>query len=194
MVRDLSADKEFGEAVIKEIAERTIIDHLMAFRTRLHLSQKDIADKMKCTQSRISKLESGTDDNLRLGDLASYGKAMGFNLEITFTPENWTITDEIKYHAISIKSLLDQLAEQAKKDHSIAKETAKFLVEARVNLARIVHDATTTVLSALNTFGAKVHSLPIIRRAILVQQKHVEPDCDLAATSTTLPPQGATVC
>jgi hypothetical protein len=38
---------------------------------------------MGCTQSRISKIETGKDDELRLGELNQYLSALGYELIVT---------------------------------------------------------------------------------------------------------------
>src|SRR6185369_3308361 len=83
MVRGLSNDKAFAEDVVKEIEARNILRQLMALRAAQGLSQEDIAEKIKCTQSRVSKLESANDIDLRIGDLQEYADALGYQVEIT---------------------------------------------------------------------------------------------------------------
>lgn len=77
MVRDLSEDKAQGERTAKKIEERTIINFLMALRAASGLSQSEIAAKMGCTQSKISKLEGGKDEELSIGDFHGYADALG---------------------------------------------------------------------------------------------------------------------
>src|SRR5438874_1618374 len=79
LTRDLAESQTFADAVVRRLAERDVLDHLMALRTTQGLSQKDIAGKIGCTQSRISKLEGGKDNDLRLGDFAHYADALGYN-------------------------------------------------------------------------------------------------------------------
>src|SRR5438270_832611 len=82
MATDLSEDKASGERVAKAIRERAMVDMLMALRTRENMSQTDIAERMGCTQSKVSKLESSIDDDLRLGDFRAYATALGFQMTV----------------------------------------------------------------------------------------------------------------
>lgn len=59
------------------------------------LSQKDVALKLGCTQSRISKLESMTDADLRIGDLSKYAEVLGLELRITFESTNRSTTTRL---------------------------------------------------------------------------------------------------
>lgn len=61
-----------------------MIDTLIELRIFSGLSQKDIAKKMHCSQSRISKLENTKSKDVRLGDLQDYIEALGYTLTIRF--------------------------------------------------------------------------------------------------------------
>jgi transcriptional regulator with XRE-family HTH domain len=142
MVRQVIGDEQFAANFEEQQARREIITDLMALRAAAGLSQKDVAAKLNCTQGRISKLESGSDDALRIGDLAAYAGALGFRVRILLTPENWATVDEVKYHAFSIKRLLEHLAKLAGDDDSMANGVLGFFSEAAFNLAKFIREAT----------------------------------------------------
>lgn len=149
MVRATADDPAFATGVERKISERNVINFLMGLRAAAGLSQSEIAAKMKCTQSRISKLENGKDDDLRIGDFHAYAEALGLELTIVLEKEGRTVVDEVKHHAFAIKRCLNRLAELAAKDETIAKGVRGFIGEAAYNLARIVEDAVRTVRSAV---------------------------------------------
>jgi transcriptional regulator with XRE-family HTH domain len=155
MVRATADDPAFAKGVQRKIAERNLINFLMGLRAAAGLSQAEIATRMKCTQSRISKLENGKDDDLRIGDFHAYADALGLELTIVLDKKGRTIVDEVKYHALAIKRRLNRLSELAAKDADIAKGVKAFISEAAYNLARIIEDAVGTVRSAV-----KHHMLP----------------------------------
>ena len=62
---------------------------------------------LKCTQGRISKLETGKDNDLRLKDLADYARAANVSLSVTIGPRN--CAEAIKYHLFAVKHLIDKL-------------------------------------------------------------------------------------
>ena len=150
MVGDLSEDRAFAEAMRKKLEERSVVDMLMAIRSVQDLSQKDIAGRMGCTQSRISKLEAGKDEDLRIGDLQSYAGALGLDLMMVLGKKSQgrTMVDKVKQHALAIKRLLESMAALADKDDSIAEGVKVFFHEAAFNLAKIVQDATNTLVAA----------------------------------------------
>lgn len=90
-------DSDVVSAIEECISQREIIGHLVALRAARGKSQKDIADAMQCTQSRISKLESGADHDLSLGDLHGYLNALGLTPRLVVAKSDQTIVDEIKF-------------------------------------------------------------------------------------------------
>lgn len=58
---------------------------LIEARFKSHLSQKQVAEKMKTTQSVIARLESGQ-QNVSINTLRRYAKAVGRNIKIEITP------------------------------------------------------------------------------------------------------------
>lgn len=73
--RQAGLGQELLDKVKKRIAERRLVKSLILYRVEAGLTQGDIAKAMGCTQSRISKLESKTDDDLSIGDIKRYLKA-----------------------------------------------------------------------------------------------------------------------
>jgi transcriptional regulator with XRE-family HTH domain len=142
LVRETSDDPSFTALFEETLQARRIIKDLMVQRATQHLSQGDIAERMGCTQSRISKLESTSDDNLRLGDLALYADALGLRMSIILEPKELTSVSRIKRFAFQIKYELDKLAALAATDHSIAKGVSDFFGEAFFNLVRMLQDST----------------------------------------------------
>jgi transcriptional regulator with XRE-family HTH domain len=137
MVRE-TADLPFAQAFEERIHDRRIVKDLMVLRAGRGLTQADVAEKMGCTQSRISKLESAKDVNLTLGDLAGYASAVGFRLGVVLEPRETTAVGRVKKLAFQIKEELDRLAGPAREDQKIAQGVAGFFSEAFFNLVRIL--------------------------------------------------------
>lgn len=141
MVRRVSDDPQFADAFDRRVNRRRLVKHLFAMRSAEGLSQKDIAERIGCSQSRISKLESGNDDDLRLADLAAYLGALDLDLCLVFGQKDSTIVNKIKYHAVAIKRLLAELVKLAQIDKQIAAGVAGFHGEAFFNLIKILRDS-----------------------------------------------------
>jgi len=145
MVRNLSDDREFADAFSKRLSGRCLIKILTVLRTREGLSQAELADKLGCKQSKVSKMESGDDADLRFGDLVNFTGAVGHEMRILLVPEGQSLVDEVKMHAFIIKRFLDRLVSLAGEDNEIVEGVADFLEEATFNLTRMVKKAAAAL-------------------------------------------------
>lgn len=141
MIRSVSDDSTFVDEFQQHIANRRIVHFLFGLRSARGMSQRQIAEKLGCSQSRISKLENSEDGDVRLGDLDQYAEALGLDVTLVLAKQRRTPVDEVKYHAFCIKRLLDHLCSLAKDDDAIAKAVAQFHGEAFFNLVRILQES-----------------------------------------------------
>ncbi len=151
MIRDLSRDEVSAERSIREMRQRCLIDHLMAQRALLELSQADMAKKMGCSQGRISKLENGDDDDLRIGDFREYAKALGLDLGFLLSKRDVTIVEQVKQHVFAMGRLLNRLVNLAGDDESMANGTEKFFREVVLNSVRVVVEASERLAGNLDS-------------------------------------------
>jgi transcriptional regulator with XRE-family HTH domain len=150
MVRALSKDNALAESIARKIDERNIINHLMATRALKGLSQKDIAEKMDCTQSRISKLESGKDDDLRIGDFHGYAEALGFQLAVLITNKGKpSITQRIKHHTSALKNIYAELSELVAGDDAMSKGAKKFVIESAGTAAKALAELVKDIVQKM---------------------------------------------
>jgi transcriptional regulator with XRE-family HTH domain len=140
MVRGISKDDTFKELATKEIKGKTLAKFLFYLRCDHNLSQKQLAEKIGCTQSRISKIESAFDKNLTIQDLLDYAKALNLHLEIGYRHPSVKIVDLIKYHAFKIKAYLNQLSGLAKEDETLKEGVGRFCVEVLFNIGKFISD------------------------------------------------------
>ncbi len=142
MVRDLLADDvEFVSQFETRLASRQMVKSLAVVRARAGLSQQELAVKMGCTQSKISKVESGVDADLKFGDIEAYLKATDHEAKIFLTPGGGTIADDVKLHALQIHRLLAKMVAMVGTDHDITEGVAAFIDEAASNLTRMTRMA-----------------------------------------------------
>ncbi len=145
MVRNLSGDTAFATEFAQRVSGRQFIKLLTVLRTRAGLSQQELANKLHCTQSKVSKLEGSNDADIRFGDVAAYTDAVGHELRIFLVPKGQTAVDEVKLHAFLIKRLLDRLVQLAGNDGAMNLGVLEFLGEAAFNLQRIVGKAAAAL-------------------------------------------------
>jgi len=178
MLADNAPTEEFREEFETQVAKRRVIKHLIAMRTVKGMSQKDIADQVKCSQSRISKLEHGLDDDMRLGDLRVYAHSLGFSIGFLFSDRKITAVEEVKHHAFCIKRLMDRLAHLAGRDEKIAQAVSAFFGEAFFNLVKMLQDSANKLPPQPDDES------PYVRIEIAASgpdQIAIETDCDLMA-------------
>jgi transcriptional regulator with XRE-family HTH domain len=123
------------------ISERKLVKDLTILRSCRNMSQEEIANKLGHSQSWVSKLENGTDDDLRIGDLRAYLSALGLEFRPGVTKQGATITDEIKLLAFAIRQKLITLAGMAKEGDGIVKYIANFFGDAFHNINRFLSEA-----------------------------------------------------
>jgi len=141
LVRDIVPDEEFHAAFDEFVARRKLTKQLVALRAARGMSQEDVAAKMACTQSRISKLENAEDDDVRLGDLRAYAEAVGCELVACPIPQDITSVERVKCHTVTIKKHTDDLAQLARTDETIAEGVASFFFELFANFIWVLGDS-----------------------------------------------------
>jgi transcriptional regulator with XRE-family HTH domain len=135
LVKDTSDDKDFDKSFEELINSKQIAKTLFSLRCRSNQSQEDVANKMGCTQGKVSKIENSKDVDLSISDLVKYCSAVNMRLEIGFSDLRMTMVDQVKYHYFKLKSLLDKMREVATGDESMEKGVANFTKEAFVNIS-----------------------------------------------------------
>ena len=159
MVNSLSESAEFKELVMKEIHGKQVGKLLFFLRCKNGLSQKEMAEKLGCSQSRISKIESSPDESLSVKDLVDYGKAFKLQLEIGFHDPSVKIVDHVKFHAFEMKKHLDKLCVLAKDDPAFVEAVRRFYGEAFVNVLGLIADS----IKKLPAKKEKVQETPAIQ-------------------------------
>lgn len=141
LTKGLSEDPIFARDLTAYLSERQLVHKLIAVRATQGLTQKDIAERMGCSQGRISKLESSRDVDLSFGAIVGYAQAVGLRLDINLFRQNSRVVDLVKYHALRIKRVMDYLARLAVKDKAIAKGVSDFFGETTCNLLLMLKDS-----------------------------------------------------
>ncbi|MCA8991946.1 MAG: helix-turn-helix domain-containing protein [Planctomycetaceae bacterium] len=142
---DAIGDESLKEDAVERISERSIISDLIALRATHDVSQSDIAEKMGCTQSRVSKLERGIDSDLRLSDIAAYMACCGYTFSAHMIPSSWTLMDKIKHHAFQIVNELETMCKLSKGDEVMEAGAARSHVETLTNLVKLVLESAVKI-------------------------------------------------
>lgn len=143
MLRDITEETSAITAADLDayIAERKIVKDLAILRSTRGLSQEDVAKKLGHSQSWVSKLEHGTDNELCIGDLRAYLSVFGLEFRAGAVKQNATIVDEVKLLAFAIRQKLIALAGMAKEGDELVEHIAQFFGDAFHNINRFLSDA-----------------------------------------------------
>ena len=74
--------RRVAEAVRQLSTKTRLIDQLILARVDAGLTQAQMAAKLRCSQSRISKIEDSQDSDLSLGDIQAYARIVGLKLQL----------------------------------------------------------------------------------------------------------------
>ena len=142
VINNLESDNAFKKRSLLNIEKHSLSKFLSLIRCKANLTQKQLAEKIKCSQSRISKIESLTDNLISVKDLTDYGDALDIRLIIGFENKNVTIISRIKHHIFRIRLLLDKLIKLAKGDAEIDKGVSKEFGEILINLLNMFEQSS----------------------------------------------------
>lgn len=123
-----------------EIKRATAVcQQLALLRTHAGYTQEQMGERMGLSQSAISKLEAGRDEDLTLGQIQGYCEAtcqrVGFSIGKPMTQ-----VEAIKSHAFAMRSAMLELAELAHADNEIEHHIQAFFGEAFFNILKILSD------------------------------------------------------
>ena len=101
-------NKEEGRAGDYDVS-RALSD----LRCSQKLTQEELAERVGCTQSKISRIENSSNDRLKLDDLTMYAHAFNMQVSIDFTrvSSSAAATERL---ARQIRNALDHVAEKAR--------------------------------------------------------------------------------
>jgi len=138
-------DPDLVEELEEDLSSRQVVRALSAMRSARNVSQAEIASQLKCSQSKVSKIENGVDADLSVGELEAYARALDCDVVLTFQKRHSTSADRVKQHAFAIKRELDDLARIAGDDSTLRKGVASFFGEAFFNIVRMISESAKSL-------------------------------------------------
>jgi transcriptional regulator with XRE-family HTH domain len=170
----LAGSPEMQQRVEREIVESSLVSALMSFRVAKGITQEQVAKVMGCDSSKISRLESGNDRNLKWMDVVNYTEALNVDMCVLFEDPSLPAADRIKHHVFRIHGALESLAALAKQvggDDEIAKKIHQFYGEVLLNFLtkyKQSHDKLASVV--------KVTHNPPPQKCLPNTQKESDPE------------------
>ena len=101
---------------------------LGSLRTSHGLTQKELGEKLGLSQGAVSKLESGRDEDLKLGEIYAYARALNERVGIVYGPE-MNHVQAITAHLNRVKFHMLSLARIAQNDSEMDNRMNKFFSE-----------------------------------------------------------------
>lgn len=134
-----------GEGVSQEVQgkvaeienETRVTLQLAKLRQTVGLTQEQLAEAMGTTQSSVSKLESGRDEDLTLGQVRHYARATNQRIGLMFG-KPVTHVEAVQGHAIAIKHHLQELAKIANQHEELETHIQAFFGDAFFNILNIL--------------------------------------------------------
>lgn len=126
------------QSKVAELGKETGLAEILAnLRVAAGFTQEQAAERFGVSQSAISKLESGRDEDLTLGEIRKYAELSGQRIGLMLG-KPLTHVEAVKVHALGIKSRLTALANLAHKDEEIERSIQGFFGEAFFNILDIL--------------------------------------------------------
>ncbi len=132
----LCEEETVKSLVEEEIEHSLIINRLLQIRIEKEVSQKELARRMGCDPSKISRMEAGNDTQLKIGDVMHYVSALGIQMNMIFEDTTLPVAEQIKYDVFSIHEKLERLVLIAKEvdgDEVIINKIDGFYREVLIN-------------------------------------------------------------
>lgn len=115
---NLADNTQAVDRVESLIRESWMVRTMLRHRLRAGMTQKDIAARMGCSPSRISKIEGGTDHSLGWVEVHQYFGALGMNVSVLLDRPSVPVAAKIKHHVFEIDAQLKKLTALAKETES----------------------------------------------------------------------------
>ncbi len=137
LMRGEGVSQEVQKKVAEIENETRITLQLARLRQSVGLTQEQLAEAMGTTQSSVSKLESGGDDDLTLSQIRHYARAANQRIGLMFgTP--LTHVEAVQGHATAIKHHLQELARIANQNEELQTHIEAFFGNAFFNILGIL--------------------------------------------------------
>ena len=110
----LAGDEKVKQQVDEEICCSQLVNTLLQLRIEKGISQKELAKRIGCDPSKISRLEAGNDLQLRMGDVMQYLSALNVKMNMVVEDTSLPVAEQIKQHVFLIHEKLEQLVKLGK--------------------------------------------------------------------------------
>jgi len=139
-------------------AQTVVVRQLASLRAHAGMSQTELAKKIGCTQSRISKIEASKDEDITLSVIRDYVQATESQLGL-FCGKPVSHVEAVKNHALSIRRHLESLADIAQKHDELDPHIQGFFGEAFFNILNILAECQSQLPKGRDDFEMRLTSV-----------------------------------
>ncbi len=127
-----------AQSKAKELKSETrVVLQLAKLRQATGLTQEEMSKHLGVTQSAVSKLEAGRDEDVTLREIREYARVTDQRICVMFG-KPLTHVEAVKLHACGLKERLEALAKIANQNEEFQSEIKGFFGEAFFNLFNIL--------------------------------------------------------
>jgi transcriptional regulator with XRE-family HTH domain len=152
LAAELCGDPEVEARVNAQAEKHRLIDSLISARIDAGVSQSGLARRIGCNPSKISRLESGWDAQLSIGDLVAYCLNLDMGVGIILDPKPKCKADRIKECVTQAHKLLGELSDLAEDtdDRGIAMAIHEFQAKVLFDLLEKSSEYASRIISHIN--------------------------------------------
>lgn len=161
LMNNVGLKKSTKESVEKEKQRRSLSNLLTIIRCDHNLTQKQLAKKIGCHQSKISKVESSYDEDIKIDDLLKYAKALNLQLGIGFNRKKAKIADLIKYHLNKTQQYYEKLVKLAQDDPALDAGVGEFIEAMSIKSIKVMAENISKLDYAKKYIRANSRSINI---------------------------------
>jgi len=137
MVDAVVTDKAAATRIKTAIDDRRLCRLLLVLRCRADLSQEELAERMGCSQSQISRMENGKDAAVSVADLLAYAKALKLDVHLDFAPHR-TAVQRMAFYVHCLKEEIERIGNLVRGDVEAEKDSVRFFGDQARGLADIL--------------------------------------------------------
>ena len=113
LAASLTGDPEAVQRVAEHQTKTHFVRTLIDMRVAKKLSQRELAERMCVSASKVCRMEASSDESLNLGDVFLYLRALGMTMSVMFDDPALPAADRIKHHVFAVHDQLERLWELA---------------------------------------------------------------------------------
>ncbi len=164
------ASAEECDSFVKFLNSRKLAKTLFALRSKAGLTQKELAEKIGITQSKVSKIEHAQDVTLTIGDILQYCDVLKLQLHVGLMPDGMTLVNQVKFHWNELQRHLEQIQVISKGDVVMEKAARDFTFEAANHI-------TNGLLASLGNVMPKQENEELLTVSAPSDSKELTDDC-----------------